>query len=258
MHLDSLLPWKGAVAALVAALAWAGLLRLAGRRDLAALGAGAGLALGWVVVLGLPVASPRQLAERLPALALAGLIAGLVLTLLGRGRAWVLGGVGLAVLGAGWWLAGAPLDAADLRRGALALLALVLLVAALLEASSPARAAFAATLLLAGLWLSAPFGPWQVLAAAALAAALGGFAGGAAWGAAASLPVAAGLAGLAAGPVLARGAAGDWLTAAAPVVGLWLGPVLGARLGGRFAPALGWVVAGGLPLLFKWLLLRGL
>ncbi|MBX6744811.1 MAG: hypothetical protein IRY87_22490, partial [Acetobacteraceae bacterium] len=89
MHLDSLLPWKGAVVALAAALVWAGLLRLAGRRDLAALGAGAGLALGWVVVLGLPTASPRQLAERLPMLALAGLMAGLVLSLLGRGRAWV-------------------------------------------------------------------------------------------------------------------------------------------------------------------------
>ncbi len=258
MHLDSLLPWKGAAAALVAALLWAGLLRLIGRRDLAALGAGAGLALGWVMILGLPVASPRQLAERLPALALAGLIAGLVLTLFGRGRAWLVGGVGLAVLGAGWWLAGAPLDAADLRRSALPLLALVLLVAALLEASSPARAGFAAALLLAGLWISAPFGPWLLLAAAALAAALGGFAGGGAWGLAASLPLAAGLAGLAAGPVLARGAAGDWLTAAAPLAALWLGPALGARLGGRFAPLLGPALAGGTPLLFKWLLLRGL
>lgn len=258
MHLDSLLPWKGAAVALVAALVWAGLLRLAGRRDLAALGAGAGLALGWVVILGLPTASPRQLAERLPLLALAGLTAGLVLSLLGRGRTWVVGGVALAVLGAGWWLAGAPLDLADLRRSALALLVLVLLVAALLEASSPARAAFAAALLLAGVWMSVPFGPWRVLAAAALAAALGGFAGGGAWGLAGALPMAAGLAGLAAGPVLGRGAAADWLTAAAPVAALWLGPVLGARLGGRFGQPLGWVLAGGLPLLFIWLILRGL
>jgi len=258
MHLDSLLPWKGAVVALAAALVWAGLLRLAGRRDLAALGAGAGLALGWVVVLGLPTASPRQLAERLPMLALAGLMAGLVLSLLGRGRAWVAGGVALMVLGAGWWLAGAPLDLADLRRGGLALLALVLLVAALLEASSPARAGLAAALLLAGIWMSAPFGPWRVLAAAALAAALGGFAGGGVWGLAATLPIAAGLAGLAAGPLLGRGAAVDWLTAAAPVAALWLGPVLGARLGGRFGLPLGWMLAGGLPLLLIWLILRGL
>jgi hypothetical protein len=263
MHLDSLwhqaLPWQGAAAALGTALLWALLLRLAGRRDLAALGAGAGLALGWVLTLGLPTASPRQLPERLPLLALAGLLAGLVLAQWGRGRARLTGiGAALLVLAAGWWLAGAPLVPADLRRGALALLALSLLAAGvLLELRSPGRAAAALALLLAGFWLAAPAGPWLVLAAAALAAALGGLAGGPAWGTAAALPVALGLAGLAAGPVLARGAAADWTAAAAGLAALWLGPALAARIGGRFGLPLGWGLAGGLPLLFTWLLVRG-
>ena len=85
MNLDAL--WHGGLAApsrrgaarsprLATASAWAGLLRLLNRRDLAALGPALGLAVGWAVTLGLPFASPRQLAERLPLLALAGFGAG--------------------------------------------------------------------------------------------------------------------------------------------------------------------------------------
>ena len=43
MSIELLLPWRGVAAALVVALAWAGLFRLLRRGDLAGLGAGIGL-----------------------------------------------------------------------------------------------------------------------------------------------------------------------------------------------------------------------
>ncbi|WP_240048411.1 hypothetical protein, partial [Crenalkalicoccus roseus] len=117
MDLDSLWAWRGALLALAAALLWAGAGRALRRPDLAALGAGVGLAAGWVLTLGLITASPRQLPERLPLLALAAAGAGLLLALPGGGRGRVAGaGAVLALLAAAWWLAGAPLASPDLRR----------------------------------------------------------------------------------------------------------------------------------------------
>ncbi len=266
MSFDSLWPaswplspiWRAALPALAAALAWVGLLRLLKRRDLAALGAALGLAVGWALTLGLPIASPRQLAERLPLLAVAGCAGALVLTLLAAGRAWGLAiGAALLLMAGAWWLAGAPMAAADVRRALVAMLALGSLSAlACLELRSPLRAAAAFALMLAAVWIARPTGPWPVLAAAGVAAALGGLPAGAPWTVAAASPAALALAGLAAGPVLARGAAFDWTAGAAPFAALSLGPALAARIGGRAGLALGWTVAGGLPLLITWLLAR--
>jgi signal transduction histidine kinase len=266
MSLDSVWPaswpspwaWRGALAALAAALAWALLLRLMNRRDLATLGTALGLAVGWWFTLGLPIASPRQLAERLPLLALAGFAAALLLGLVAAGRRWgsALGAALLLAAGA-WWLAGAPLAAADLRRAQVLLLALGAASAvASLELRSPLRAAIAFALLLAAVWIVRPTGPWAVLAAAGAAAALGGMPAGAPWSVTAALPVALALAGLAAGPILARGAAPDWTAGAAPFAALALGPALAARVGGGAGPAVGWAAAGGVPLLITWLLAR--
>ena len=227
----SFLPWRGAAAGLVVALGWAGLFRLLRRPELAGLGAGLGLAVGWVLTLGLLTGSPRQLPERLPALAVGGVLVGLVLVLAGR-RGW-LGAVlaALGVFGAAWWLAGGPLTQADLRRVGIVLLALAALGAAVLLAlRGPVPAAAAMALLAAGLWLFGPPGPWFVLALVGVAAALGALPAGP-WGS-------AGPAGgdraraLAAGPVLARGGAADWLMAAAPLAALWIGP---ARAAGSVA-----------------------
>jgi hypothetical protein len=268
MSLDSLWPaswpplgpWRGALAALAAALAWAGLLRMFNRRNLAALGTGLGLAMGWALILGLPFASPRQLAERLPLLASAVFVAALLLSLLATGRAWGLAlGAGLVLAAGAWWLAGAPVVAADLRRALVTVLAIGAASAvASLELRSPLRALAAFALVLAAMWILQPAGPWFALAAAGAAATLGALpATGAPWTAAAALPPALALAGLAAGPILARGAAPDWTAGAVPFAALSLGPTLAARIGGGAAgPVVGWTVAGGLPLLITWLLTR--
>ncbi len=253
--------WRGALAALAASLAWAGLLRLLGRRDLAALGAGLGLAAGWALTLGLPFASPRQLAERLPLLALAGFVAALLLFSFAASRARVLAlGAGLCLAAGAWWLAGAPLVVADLRRALIPVLALGAVSAvAFLELRSPLRALAAFALLLAAVWVLRPAGPWFALAAAGVGAALGALPAAATpwWSAAAALPPALALAGLAAGPILARGAAPDWTAGAAPFAALVLGPALAARAGGGAAASvIGWAVAGGVPLLITWLLVR--
>jgi hypothetical protein len=269
MSLDALWPaswplppatWHGALAALAAAFAWAGLLRLAGRRDLAALGAGLGVAAGWALTLGVPVASPRQLAERLPLLALAASAASLPLALVATRRALGLALGAALLLGAGaWWLAGAPTTAADLRR-ALAPLVTVGGLAALaaLELRSPLRVAAAFAFLLAAVLIAPPPGPWPILAALGVTAALGSWPAGGAWTAAPALPLALALTGLAAGPLLARGAASDWTASTAPFAAVALGPALATRIGGggRAGPAVGWAVAGGFPLLITWLLAR--
>jgi hypothetical protein len=228
------------------------------RPPLATLGAGLGLAAGWLLLLGLVTGTPRQLPERLPAPLLGGLLAGLALLLSGRNRgaaAWLVAGV--VAIGAAWWLAGGPLTQADLLRVAIPLAALVVLAGAvLLGLSGPGQAALAFALLATGLWLGGPPGPWLALSLVGFAAALGGLAAGPGWSLAAALPVGAGLAGLIAGPVLARGAAGDWTTAAAPLAALWIGPVLAGWIGGRAGFLTGWALAGAAPLLFTWLLLR--
>ena len=255
----SLSPWSGAVAALAAALAWAGTLRLLRRRNLAAFGAALGLAAGWAVTLGLPIASPRQLAERLPLLSAGGFAAGLALALLAGGRAWRLALGAATILAAGaWWLAGAPMATPDLGRASVLLLAFGAAGAvATLELRSPQSAAAAFAVLLAAWWIAQPTGPWLVLAAVGVAAASGAWPGGGAWTVPAAVPSGLGLAGLAAGPVVGRGAAADWTAAAAPFAALSLGPAFAARIGGKAGAALGWLTAGGVPLLLTWLLTRG-
>ena len=257
MSIELLLPWRGVAAAFVVSLAWVGLFRLLRRSDLASLGAGIALAVGWVLALGLVTGTPRQLPERLPALVLGGALAGFVLAVAARrGAVSVLLAV-LGLAGAAWWLAGGPLTLSDLRRSLVLLLALAALGAAgLLALRGPVGASVAMALLAAGFWLFGPPGPWFLLALIGLAAALGSLPAGG-WGPAAALPVSIGLAALAAGPVLARGATADWLVAAAPFAALWLGPALGGRIGGRAGEPVGWAMAGLLPLIFVWLLQRG-
>lgn len=260
MTLDSLWPWRGVALAFLLALGWAGLWRLLRRPDLAALGAGIGLAAGVVLTLGAVPGSPRQLPERLPILLLGGAGLGLVLALVGGGRRGVLtaGGTALGLLLGAWWLAGAPMVLPDLNRGSLGLAGLAALLLALaLALRGPWHAAYAAALLGAGLWLSAPFGPWIVLAAVVLAAALGGAVAGAGWAAPARLPVALGLGGLLAGPVIARGSALDWTVAAGPLLALWALPLIEAQLSARGPRFLAWVVAAALSLMFTWMQSRG-
>ncbi|MDO9499351.1 hypothetical protein, partial [Falsiroseomonas sp.] len=151
----SIPPWMlpGALA-----LGLALVLALIGRRWRAggALALGAGVLLGWWWLFGALPASPRQLPERLPLLALAML----ALVALGlawrRAPGWLLPGLG--VLGAGWWMAGAPRNLPDLTQAA-PVLAGVALYALLALRLARWRAVLAAALLAAGLALAGPAGP---------------------------------------------------------------------------------------------------
>jgi hypothetical protein len=261
MSLDVLWAWRPALLALAVSLAWAALFRALRRPDLAAMGAGLGIAAGWVLAYGTVSASPRQLPERLPMLALATTAGALVLApLLGSRRGAALTAAVLLLLGSAWWLVGGPLAPGDLRRATLPLVALALLLLGLaLRLDGPRQAAAAAGFLALGLLgIGGPPGPWALLTVTALAALLGSLPAGAAWPVLARVPVAAALAALVAGPVLVRGSGADWLIAAAPVSALWLGPSLAAALGTWVAAhPLAWLAAGGLPLLLAWLLVRG-
>jgi hypothetical protein len=247
----ALWPWRAVLAAALAALAWA----LACRRllrwpEAAPAAAAVGLLIGWWVTLGLLTASPRQLLERLPVLALAAVLAGaLVPALAGRGAGWRqrLGPLWAwaAALACGWWMAGAPQVGADLQRAGPALLGLAL-AAGLLRprlSATPAAAAAGFAALAAGFWAAAAPGPYVPLALAGCVAALAALAVGAGGGMALGLPMALTQVSLAAVPVLARGLLADWMAAAAPVSALVLGPVLAARLPRRVGPWLGWALA---------------
>jgi hypothetical protein len=222
--------------ALVLALGWGVAAWRLRRPRLAALAAGIGVLGGWWVTFGLLTATPRQLPERLPLLAL-GLV---LLAGLGGGVAarWRGAGPVLAALGAlavGWWMAGAPRTGADLQRAAPVLAGIAgaaFLLA--LRMRGGAIAAVVAGALLAGLAAAAAPGPGMVLGAAVLGAALGAIPRAGA-GPLAALPVAGAVAALGAMPVIARGAAADWAAASAsllavlfaPVVVRWLPPSLG-------------------------------
>lgn len=229
---DSLGPYEAPLLALLIALAGAALLR--GRAG----GRWAGVALpvaafaGFAFALGGIGASPRQLPERLPALAALGALAALLLAALPR--TWL--GVGLAVAGGvatGWCIAGAPLVEPDLRRAAPVVLVLALLVPALYRDSGGAwRAQVAAVALAAGLWAAGTPGPWFALSLVFAAASLPLLIAGAALPDPARPPFAMVVAALAAGPVLGRGGAADWAAALAPLAVLLLGPA------GRGVPAL--------------------
>ncbi len=234
---------------LALALAFAG--RALGRAWLTAIAAGCGVLVGWWMVLGLVTASPRQLAERLPLLALVLVLMTPLLVAAARRRAWLA--LPCVVLGAawtGWWMAGAPRTAADLAR-AWPVMAAVGGGALLLALRAWPRWAgpVAAAVLLGGIAVAAPRGPQQLLGAVLLAAAcggalLGGKSGNGGPAAPGALPLAGAIAGLAALPVIARGAPADWATAAAPLAALWLGAPIGGLVAPRLGPAFGAILAG--------------
>ncbi|HWT08142.1 MAG TPA: hypothetical protein VN329_03195, partial [Roseomonas sp.] len=78
MTFDLPAEWRGFAVALAAALLVAGAGRVLRRARWGGAAAGLGLAAGFAAVLGVISASPRHLAERLPALVVLGLLAGLV------------------------------------------------------------------------------------------------------------------------------------------------------------------------------------
>jgi hypothetical protein len=246
--IESLQLHPGAALAFAVALGLAALARLLRRPLPAGIAAGAGLLAGWWLTFGLLTASPRQLPERLPPLALMLLLA--TVLLLPLSRRWPRFGLPATLLGAllaGWWMAGAPLVRADMARGAAELAAVAAATVLLARASGPSWAGFAAAAALLGALLLAPMpGPQAVLAAVLVAATLGALAvpprpGGSA--SLSALPVAGPIMALAALPVIARGAPADWAVAAAPVLTAALGIPLGARLGGRGGAVLGALLA---------------
>ena len=254
---------------LALALALAG--RWLRRPWLSAIAVGAGLLVGWWWTFGLLTASPRQLPERLPLLAL-GMVA---LAACGAGMArwrWVPALVAAGgVLAAGWWMAGAPLQGADLLRAWPVLAGVAAFAAVALRQPGRWSASLAALALLVGLALAPLPGPGRILAGVCLAAALaanlaaalaaGPGSGKAGWGKrgggaalAGALPFAAGLAALAALPVLARGSWADASVAAAPLSVLWLAPWVAGLLP-RWAGPLPAAVLAAAPWLFAaWLL----
>lgn len=220
--------WRGCAAALLVALAAAGAARLLRRARWGGAAAGLGLAAGFATVLGVISGSPRHLAERLPALVILGLLAGL---LAGLPRpALRVAGFGAGVLLGAWWLAGAPLHPPDMLHAAPQGLALAAAMALILrrDAALPAQAMGWAALA-TGLAGAAAPGPYVAFALAGLGAVTG--AGLLATPAPASrLPLALGLVGVAAVPLMARAAAADGAAAAAPALALLAGPLLAARI----------------------------
>lgn len=153
ISLDALASWQPALLAAAVALAWSGLFRALGRGEIAALGAALGIVAGWVLAYGTIAASPRQVPERLPMLALATTAAALALAPLLGGRRAAVAAAGLVLLGGAWWLVGGPLAPGDLRRAALPLLALALLLPGVaLRLDGPWHAAAATGFLAAGLF----------------------------------------------------------------------------------------------------------
>jgi hypothetical protein len=253
---DSMSAAAAPLAALALALLWAGLFRWRGRPATAGLGLALGMLLGVTLLLGLVSASPRQLAERLPLLACAAML--LAVPLAWGRRGWPVAVLGLLGAGfTGWWMAGAPMNEADLLRAAPVGLALWLLVPLVqLEAPAPWRGTLAVTALLAGLLASGIPGPWVMLAMVLLAATFGQqVAGGGGMADSARLPFSMLLGALVAGPLLARGVAADWAAAMAPLAPL----LLGARLGGQMKGLGGTILLlllAALPVALAWGLAR--
>jgi len=246
MFPDSLSPYAGALLALAVSLIWALLLR---GRGWVALALPLAALAGFFWVMGGFSASPRQLPERLPLLAVAGLVAALPLVPRGWMVAWVSV---LAGLGTGWWMAGAPMTEADLRRVLPVALVLALLVPVLhREAAGPWRAQAAVLALAAGLWAAGAFGPWLILSLVLLGAALPLLLAGAAMPDAARLPLVMLLVALLASPVLTRGAPQDWAAALAPLAVLLLAPRIRGGQG-----LLVMLLCGAVPVGVAWLLAR--
>jgi hypothetical protein len=245
---------RGAVVALVAALVVLVAGRVLRMPALSGLAAAIGLAAGCFAVTGVIAASPRQLAERLPMLALLAL-GGAALVGLVPGR-WprALAGAG-AVLAGAWWMSGAPLHPETLLRATpvAAGLGLAMGVAVLRGGGAPMAVAWAA--LAAGLALAAARGPHLADALAGVGAVLGAAAGRQVGAGPARVALGIMLAAIAAVPVLGRAAPADWAAAAAPALALLAGPWLARRLPRRVGPWLGATLAAA-PALAATTLLR--
>ncbi len=176
---------------------------------------GLGLLVGLAWTFGALQASPRQLPERLPMLAL-GLLLPAALAARWPRAAWAAAAA--AALGAGWWLAGAPLWWPDAER--VAPVALALAAGAGL-AMAALRGPWQAPVLAAGLALllhvTAPRGPWADVALLLGAAGLAAAAFGRALPPAGWIALGPLMAAVAAGPVLAIGRGADWAVPAALV-----------------------------------------
>lgn len=198
----------------------------------AALGAGLLVAVLWVLPPVWP--SPRQVPERLPALAAGLLVLPLLLAAL-RLPGWAVRGA--ALVAAAWWMAGAPLWLPDVRAAALplALLAAAGLWCAVRPPGLPEAAGVAAALS-AGLALAGWAGGLMAWLALAVTAAALPAAGRRAGGPAAEAAASGLLIALAAVPLLVRGEAADWLAAAAGAAALLAGGVGARAVRVLFAP----------------------
>ena len=237
------------LAAALLTLAGAGLARFAALPRLGAAALPLAVFLGFTLIIGGVQASPRQLGERLPMLAL--LLLGPALLAAWRPRralGWVM--LAVAALLAGWWMSGGALHGPDLGR-AMPVLVLVALGAGL--ASLALRAAWLGAVLPLGLTAmllqAAPPGPWAELGLVLGAAGLTSLAYGRSMPMAGWRALGPAMAALAAGPVIARGQPQDWalalsLAAAAAVAAAPLPPL--ARLGLATAITLGAALAFGL------------
>ena len=237
MTVDLPAEWRGFAVALAVALAVAAAGRLLRRPSWGGTAAGIGLAAGFAMVLGVITGSPRHLTERLPALVILGVMAGLLASL-PRAALRITGLVAGVALGA-WWLAGAPLHPPDLLRAAPQGVALATAMALVLrcDAALPTQVS-GWVALAAGVAVAGALGPYLAFALAGLGALLGAGLMRVMMAPASRLPLALGLVGVAAVPVLARAAWADVAAAAAPALALLAGPALAGGIGRWSGPRL--------------------
>lgn len=234
------LVWPAMMAG-AAALCGAAAARWARLPGLGAALAALGVLVGLVALLGAIQASPRQLFERMPMLAL-GLLPPAMLAARWPRLAWPA--MILAALWAGWWVAGAPLWWPDMQRAALAALGIAgASFAAMLALRPPWQGAVLGVGLAAMLWASAPRGPWFEIAWIVAAAG----AAGTGFGARLPLPIVLVLgpvlAAAALGPVLAIGRGADWAVPLALLLAGMTG-LLRWPLAGRLVAQSAMLVAG--------------
>lgn len=230
--------WWAALAAAGLVLAGAALARWRRAGEWPGMAIPLALLVALTLLLGGILASPRQLGERLPMLAL--LLGGPALLASAWPHRWVARvALGLAALLAGWWMAGGGLTAAQPWPvlAAVALAALLPAPALARPWQGPLLAAGLAVLLLA----SAPPGPWAqaALLIALVAAASAAF--GPVLPLAGRVALAPLLVAVAAGPVIALARAADLGVAALLAVAALLGMLPGwpARAGQAALFALG-------------------